>query len=127
MQDELEDNQEDYLYLTHAYWCDLLSTIEVKDIRKRAATKIKKIDSSRAASNYDSDGYVSTQSKKKEWTGILCNNKGTNNKAPKHHATHQNCVLCKKAGIPDIKYMPHSSEECFGKSSNQKNIKYGLG
>ena len=27
MQDKLEDNQEDYRYLTHEYLCDLLSTI----------------------------------------------------------------------------------------------------
>ena len=26
---ELEDNQEGYHYLTHKYWCDLLSTIDL--------------------------------------------------------------------------------------------------
>ena len=33
MQDELEDNQEEYRFLTHEYWCYLLSTIKVKDNR----------------------------------------------------------------------------------------------
>ena len=36
MQDELDDNTEDYRSLTYEYWCDLLSTIEVKDERKRS-------------------------------------------------------------------------------------------
>ena len=38
IQYELDDNQEDYRSLTNKYWCDLLSTIEVKDNRKMAAT-----------------------------------------------------------------------------------------
>ena len=36
MQDELDDHQEEYQSLTHEYLCDLLSTIKVKDDRKRA-------------------------------------------------------------------------------------------
>ena len=43
MQDELEDNQEEYCFLTRKYWCGLLSTIEFKDDNKRAAPQIKKI------------------------------------------------------------------------------------
>ena len=34
MWDEMEDNQEDNCSLTYEYWCDLLSTIEVKDNRR---------------------------------------------------------------------------------------------
>ena len=41
--DDLEDNQEDYHSLTHEYFYDLLSAIEVKDNRKRAAIQIKNI------------------------------------------------------------------------------------
>ena len=37
------------------------------------------------------------------------------------------CVLSKKAGMPERKYMLHSSEKCFGKRSNQQSIKEGLG
>ena len=38
MQDELDDNQEDHQSLAHEYWCDLLSTIQVKDYRKMSST-----------------------------------------------------------------------------------------
>ena len=31
MRDKLDDHSEDYRSLTYGYWCDLLSTIEVKD------------------------------------------------------------------------------------------------
>ena len=36
MQDELDDHPEDYRSLTYEDWCDLLSTIEVRDERKTA-------------------------------------------------------------------------------------------
>ena len=36
MRDELNDHPEDYCSLTYEDWCDLLSTIKVKDERKRA-------------------------------------------------------------------------------------------
>ena len=45
MRDELENNQEEYHSLPHEYWCDLLSTIEVKYNSKMSETKIEKIDS----------------------------------------------------------------------------------
>ena len=38
MQDEVEENQEDCNSLTHEDWWELLSTIKVKDNRKREAT-----------------------------------------------------------------------------------------
>ena len=37
MRDELDNHPEDYRYLIYEYWCDLLSTNEVKYERKRAA------------------------------------------------------------------------------------------
>ena len=127
MQYKLEDNQEDYSYLTHEYWCDLFSTIKVKDNRKRSATQIKKIASDRASYLSDNDRFVRIPRKKKSRTGFLRNNKGPNNRAPKHNVTQRYCVLCKKAGNHEKEYMSHSDEECFGKCSNQKKIKYGLG
>ena len=39
----------------------------------------------------------------------------------------RNCIPCKKAGISEQKYMLHSSEDYFGKRSDQKTIKEGLG
>ena len=43
IQDELEDNKEDYYSLTHEDWYDLLSTIKVKDNRKRAAPRSRRL------------------------------------------------------------------------------------
>ena len=50
MRYEFYDHPEDYRSLTYEYWCDLLSTIEVKDERKKAALYIKNIASARASS-----------------------------------------------------------------------------
>ena len=55
IRDELGDHPEEYRYLTHEDWCDLMSTINVKDEIKRAAVHIKKITSDRADSLSDSD------------------------------------------------------------------------
>ena len=127
MQDELEDNQEDYRSLNHEDSCDLLSTTEVKDNRKRSATHIKNISSTRAASHSDRSGSVRIRREKQIRTGVLRNNKGTNNKVPKHHGTQHHCLVFKKAGMPDKKYMLHSTDNCFGNHTNQKRIKDGLG
>ena len=127
MQDELEDNQEDYHYLTHEDWCDLLSTIKVKDNRKSSETEINKIGSAGAASISDSNGYFRILRKNKARNGFLQLKKGIHNKAPKHHGTQRHCVLCKKAGMSEQNYMFHSAEEYFGNCTNQKNIKGVLG
>ena len=70
IQDELEDNKEDYYSLTHEDWYDLLSTIKVKDNRKRAVTQIKEISTLRAASNYDRNDPVRVTRNKKKSTGV---------------------------------------------------------
>ena len=57
MRGELDEHPEDYRSLTYKDWCDLLSTIEVKDKSKRAAVQIKNIASAREASLSDSDEY----------------------------------------------------------------------
>ena len=93
MQDKLEDNQEGYCSLTHEYWCDLLSTIKVKDNRKMAATQINNIDYDRPASHYDSGRSVEIPRKNKARTGVLRKNKGTKNKALKHHSTQRHCMI----------------------------------
>ena len=110
MQDELEDNQEEYYSLTHEDWCDLLSTIEVKDNRKRESTDIKKIGYARAASLSNSKGSFRILRKNKARTGFLQLNKGLHNKAHNHHGNQIHCVLCKKSGMPEQKYMWHSAE-----------------
>ena len=45
----------------------------------------------------------------------------------KHNSDQNYCVLCKKAGMSEQKYMLHISEDYFGKCSKQKYIKDGLG
>ena len=73
MKDELEDNQEDYRSLVHEYWCDLLSTIEVKDNRKRAVTQINMIATSKLACHYDSNEFIRVPCKKRARTGVIIN------------------------------------------------------
>ena len=40
-------------------------------------------------------------------------------KTPKHHEAQSYCVLCKKTGMPERKYILHSSKNCFGKRYDQ--------
>ena len=112
--------------MTYDEWCDLLSTIKVKDERKRAAAQIKKINSDRAASLSDSNDFFMIPRKKKARTGILSSNKGPHKKAHKHHGTQCYCVLFKKAGMSQRKYMACSVKNCTGVCTNQK-IKDGMG
>ena len=105
--------------MTHEEWCDLLSTIQVKDNRKRAATQIKKVASARSASLSESDGSVRVPRKKKAVTGVLRSNKGPNRKTPKHNVTQRYYMLCKNAGMPERKYMSHSAEDYTGTRTNQ--------
>ena len=94
MQDELEYNQEDYRFLTHEYWCGLMSTIEVKYNRKRAATQIKNIENSWAASLSDSYESIRAPRKKKYRTGFRFKQQGEN--ISKHHGAQSYYVLCKE-------------------------------
>ena len=110
MQDELEDNQDYYCPLTHEYWCDLLSTINVRDNRKRAATQIKNIATSRSASHSDSDESIRVPHKKKASTGVFRKQQGGD---PKQHGVQRHCVLYNKALMPEKKYMPHRYEDPF--------------
>ena len=103
MQDELEDIQEDYCSLTHEYWCDLLSTVKVKDNRKREGTQIKKIATSRTASHSDSNESVRVTRNNKARTCVGLKQQGEN--IPKHHCAQRYCIICKKAGINEQKYM----------------------
>ena len=93
MKNELEDYPEDYLSLTYEDCCELLSTIEVKEERKRAASHIKKISSDSEAYIYGSNESARIPSKKKARTGALHSNK-PHKKAHKHHSIHWYCMLC---------------------------------
>ena len=123
--DELEYNQEDCHYLTHEDWCDVLYTIEVKNNRKMAQTQIKRISTSRSSSHYDINEPIRFTCEKKASTVVL--RKQKEKKTTKHHGAQKYCVLFKKVGILEQKYMLHSYGDCFGKRSYQKSIKDGLG
>ena len=126
MHRELEVQQQEYQSLTHEYWRDLLSTIKVKDKRKRAANQINKIASARADSISDRNESVSILRKKRARTGILQSNKGPQKKANNHHGTHCYCVIYKKSGMHERKYSSHSDNECVVQRNN-RTIKCGMG
>ena len=118
MQGDLEDHPEKYCSFTYEYWCDLLSTIEVKYERKRAVAHIKNIASAIEASLYDRDKSVMIPRKKKASNSFLCPQK-KQKKAQKYHGIQHYHILCKKAGISELKYILHSAEYCTGVRNNQ--------
>ena len=72
MQYYLEDIQEDYRSIIHEEWCDPLSTMEVKDNRKRSAAHINRLGTSKAApNNYDSNKFFRVMCNKRAKTGVL--------------------------------------------------------
>ena len=126
MRDELDDHPEEYFSLNYEYWWDLLSKIEVKDERKRAAVHIKKIASERAASISNSAKSVNIPKRKKDKTGVLSSNKSIRRANDRHHGAQRYCVLCKKVGMPERKYASHSSKD-FTDTRTKYSIKYGMG
>ena len=114
IRDELDDHPEDYCSLAYEYWWDLLSTIEGKYERKRAAVNLKKIASARAASLLDRDESVIIQRRKKDNTGVLIYNKSPRSAHDRYHGVKRYCVIYKKTGITECKYSLNSSEDCTG-------------
>ena len=109
MRYELDDHTEDYLSLNYEDLCDLLSTIEVKDERKRAAGHIKKIASAREASLSDSNEPMRIPRRRKAKTGVLNYHKPPIMRHDRHHGAQRYCVLCNMAGMPERKYASHST------------------
>ena len=79
----------------------------------------------RATSHYDNNQSIRVPRKKKDRTGVR--RKKLGKEMIKHHSNQNYCVLFKKAGMSEQKYMLHISEDYFGKCSKQKYIKDGLG
>ena len=73
----MEYKYKDYLYLSHKYWCVLLSIMEEKYNRKRAVDQIKSLAASKEAPE-DSGSYASSKvpRNKKAITDVppACNN-----------------------------------------------------
>ena len=53
-------------------------------------------------------------------------NQSNKSKTLKNGGIQCYCVMCKKAGMSDRKYMLHSDENWFGKRSDQESLKNGL-
>ena len=102
--------------------------MEVKDNREKAASHIKSLEISKAVPvNSDIKKFVRVLRKKKARTGVLSSRKQNGKNTPKHHGVQKYCLIFNKAGMPEIKYTSHISENCFGKRLNQQSIKDGLG
>ena len=110
MRDELDDHPEYYRSLTYKYFCDLLSTIEVKYERKIVAVQMKNIAYDRAASLSNRDETLRIPRKKKAKNGVFRSNKSPKRDHSRHHGIHCYCVLFKKAEIPERKYTSHSAD-----------------
>ena len=124
VQDELDDKDKDYFSVPHKEWCDLLSIMEGKYNRKRAASQIKILSASKAEpDNSYSNTRPRVTQKNKERTGYMPSRKRQGKNNPKHKGFQCYCVLRKKAEMPERKYKLHISENCFGRGSDQESIK----
>ena len=122
----MDDHTEYYRSLTYEDWCDLLSTIEFKDEREISAVHIKKVAADRASSLSDSDESVRVMRRKKAKTCVLRSNRSPRRSHYKHYGVQRCGVLCKKSGMPELKYMSHSAEDCTGVHI-KRPIKDGVG
>ena len=123
--DELDDHPGNYPSLTNEDCCDLMSTIEVKDKRKRVAGNIKKISYTRAASLSNINESARIMRRKKSKDGVSSSHKTSRRAHERHHGEHRYCVLCKKSVMPERKYASHSTDDCTGVRT-KLSIKYGM-
>ena len=76
--------------MPHKKWCELLSTIEAKDNRKRAEDQIKNIAASKAhPPNYDSNSSLRVPLNNKDRTGSLSARKHHGKNTPKNIGSHR--------------------------------------
>ena len=85
MHDELDNISQDYLSVPHKDWCELMSTIVVKDNSKISAAQVKRLAASKAApANYDFDMSARVTRKKKARNVVLLDRKQKSNNTFKH-------------------------------------------
>ena len=85
MHDEMENKDKGYLSLSHKEWYDLMSTMEVKDNRKRAAYQIKILAAQKVVLvDYDINTIPRVTHKKKAGAGVLLDRNQQGKKTPKH-------------------------------------------
>ena len=111
MRDKLNDHPEVYRSLTYEDWCDLLTTIEVKDETEIAAVHINNIASDREASLSDSNKSVRIPRRNKAKTGVVNSHKLPRRAYDSHHGAQHYCVLFMTAGMPERKYALHSTND----------------
>ena len=78
------------------------------------------------ASLSDSDESVRIPRRKKSNTDVSDSHKTPRREHNRHRGTQLECVICKKAGMPERKYMFHSTKYCNG-MRNKRPIKDGMG
>ena len=81
MQDDMWDNDQEYLYFSHGLWCGLLYTFGDKDNMKRAAFQIKIFSNQMVVLDSDNDAIPKVPCKKKDVSGFIPERK-QNNKTP---------------------------------------------
>ena len=85
MKDELDDKGKDYCSIPHEENFHLLSTMEAKDNRKRAAAQIKILAASKSApANYDRDTSSRMTRNNKSRTDVLPDLRHKVKNNPKH-------------------------------------------
>ena len=98
MQDELEDKNKEYFCITHKEWCYLLSNMEVKDNRKRAAAHIKRLSISKAASIHsDRNDSIRVPHKNNTRTGVLQIHKQKVKKTPQ-----SSCISAELSTVQEV-------------------------
>ena len=102
--------------------------MEAKYNRKRAASQIKRHESSKAVTaNSDRDARKKVPRKNKASNSFLPAHNQQVNEKPNNKGYNHYCVLVNRSVMPNHKYKLHFSENCFGKRSGQESITEGLG
>ena len=72
----MEDKNKYYRFIIYEDWCDLMFTMEVKDINERTVYQIKRLSTSNVAPvNSDINDSIRLTFKKKARTGVLISHK----------------------------------------------------
>ena len=108
----MDEKDTDFCSLPHKEWCDLLSTLETKDNMKKYAAQIKRLDRYKVVFvDSERDTILKVPHKKKARTSVFPDHKQSNKKnTPRHGGIQRYCVLYKKTGITEHKYMSRSAE-----------------
>ena len=102
MQHKLTDKETNYRLMTEEKFNETLTTIQLNDKRKRAALKVTQDEVKRAQADL--------RETSKPRSGINANKRRKPSNTTNGRGTARYCTLCKNAGMPERKYMSHSSD-----------------